>query len=343
MARIELRDATIRIKDGFTGSAKVDDSSISGGQTAIEIDTIAGLPNGTTVVPVGARFEIAGVGSPTLTRFTVTAQNANEKQQVVVAASSGNFTLTFSGQTTGNLAFDANAATVLAALEALSNIGPGDVIVTSPSTGTWIVEFRGQFLGTNVAQLTGTDVDLMGGGDSITITTVRPGGTTWELTFSPALNGGDLPGNNDVITFYPQQIDVKVGDGNLTYTESKEYEYELDRGNLDTVREGNEVPLELNLEFVYEFVRTGTGEAISPVDALKQIGGAAGWFSSSADQCEPYAVDIEILHDPPCGTSEAERTIFPDFRHDKLEFDLSAATISATGRCNATEPTITRE
>ena len=342
MARIELRDATIRIKDGFTGTALVDDASISGGDTTIGIDTLAGLPNSGTSVPVGARFNIAGVGSPTLTKFTVTAKNDNERQQVVVDATSGNFTLTFSGQTTANIAFDAIAADVQAALEALSNIAPGDVVVTSPVASTWVIEFAGTYASTDVAVLTGTDVDLMGGADSITITTLIAGGTTWRLTFTPALDVSDLPANNDAITFLPQEIEVKIGDGNLTYTENVNNEYLLDRGDLDTVREGDQVPMDVTLDFVYEFVRTGTGEQITPVDAIKGIGGAAGWYSSSDDECEPYAVDIEVEHNPPCGSAETETTLFPDFRRDSLDFDLSAATISCKGRCNATQPTITR-
>ena len=146
-----------------------------------------------------------------------------------------------------------------------------------------------------------------------------------------------------VITFLPQQIDVKVGNGNLTYTETKNYNYELDRGNLDTVREGDEAPLEVSLEFVYEFVRTGTSEAITPVDAIKGIGGASEWVSSSADLCEPYCVDLVVFHDPPCGTAENETTTFPEFRRDSLEFDLSAATISCKGKCNVSEADIERE
>lgn len=341
MARIELRDCTILIRDGFSGTGAVDDLAISGGQTSIEIDTLANLPGGRTTIPVGARFTIAGVATPA-TPFTVTAANSNEKQQVVVDAASGNFKLTFSGQQTANIAFDANAATVLGALEALSNIEVGDVIVTSPMTSTWVIQFAGQYAGINVPVLTGQDVDLMGGADSITITTPRVGGITWELTFTPAIDGGDLPVNNDVITFLPIQIEVKIGEGNLTYTENKEYEYLTDRGNLDTVREGNEVPMDVVMDFVYEFVRTGTSEIVTPVDALKGIGGAADWTSSSSDPCEPYSVDIVILHEPPCGDAETETTVFPEFRHDSLEFDLSAATISATGRCNVTEPEITR-
>ena len=43
--------------------------------------------------------------------------------------SGGTYTLTFNGQTTAALAYNASAATVQAALEALSNVVPGDVLV----------------------------------------------------------------------------------------------------------------------------------------------------------------------------------------------------------------------
>jgi hypothetical protein len=242
MARIELRDATIRMKDGLSGTAAVNDMSIMAGDTNIGVDTIALNTLVTTQIPVGARFTIAGeTGSPV---HTVTAR--------------------------------------------------------TPSSGS----------------------------------------PTTAITFTPALAAGVV--DDAVITFLNQQIEIKVGDGNLTYTENKNYDYLLDKGDLDTVREGDEAPLDLNLEFVYEFVRTGTNESVTPVDALKGVGGAAEWVSTSDDLCEPYCVDIEIEHAPPCGTAEDETTLFPEFRHDSLEFDLSAATIAVQGRCNATEPTITR-
>ncbi|MHA1950750.1 MAG: hypothetical protein ACW987_12875 [Candidatus Thorarchaeota archaeon] len=164
-----------------------------------------------------------------------------------------------------------------------------------------------------------------------------------NITFSPEW-GTPTPADDDAITFLPIEVDVKVGDGNMTYTENKEYEYELDRGELDTVREGDKQPMDITLDFVYEFVSTGTGEEITPVDALKGIRGADEFTSSSADPCEPYAVDLEINHSPGecASTVQSELTLFPDFRYDSLEFDLDEATISSTGRCNATEPTITR-
>ena len=52
------------------------------------------------------------------------------ERQVISGTPSGPFTITFDGQTTGTLAPNANAATVQAALEALSNIASGEVTVT---------------------------------------------------------------------------------------------------------------------------------------------------------------------------------------------------------------------
>lgn len=168
-------------------------------------------------------------------------------------------------------------------------------------------------------------------------------GPTTAITFTPALaTASGLPADNAVLTFKPQQLDIKIGDGNLTYTSANNYEYELDRGTLSTVREGDDIPLELSLDMVYEFVTTGTGEAVTPIDALTRKGGAVEWTSTSTDPCEPYAVDIEVEHVPPCGGIQKEITLFPDFRSDSREFDLSAASISVTGRCNVTDPSYLR-
>ena len=191
-------------------------------------------------------------------------------------------------------------------------------------------------------------LDGFSGTGAINEPTTPPADGDTDLDIDAIVVNGKLgtdivPVDDAVITFLPQQINIKIGDGNLTYTENDEYEYELDRGQLDSVRQGDEVPMDVNLDFVYEFVTTGTGEAITPMDALKGRGGASEWVSSSADPCEPYAVDIEVEHVPPCGGAQLERTLFPDFRPDTKEFDLDEATVSVSGRCNAVEPAVTRE
>lgn len=175
-----------------------------------------------------------------------------------------------------------------------------------------------------------------------TVTARTPtSGATTAITFAPALGVGTYA-DGGVITFLNQQINIKIGDGNITYTENNNYEYETDRGQLDTVREGDEAPMDVNVDFVYEFITTGTSEAITPMDALKKRNKASEWVSSSSDPCEPYAIDIEVEYTPPCGGAEIETTVFPDFRPDSKEVDFGEAQVSVTGRCNAVEPIVTR-
>jgi hypothetical protein len=166
-------------------------------------------------------------------------------------------------------------------------------------------------------------------------------GPTTAITFTPALGAGTYL-DNGVLTFAPQQVSIKVGDGDLQYTEKSDYIYDLDRGDLDTVREGDQQPMDVTLDFVYEHITTGTSEDISPMDALKRKGSAAEWVSSSSDLCEPYCVDLEVQHAVPCGTNQDETTTFPDFRSDQRQISFRDAKISITGRSNATEPIVTR-
>ena len=167
---------------------------------------------------------------------------------------------------------------------------------------------------------------------------------TTEITFTPAIAASSSIADDAVITFTSQQIEVRIGEGNVTWTEAQELEYLYDRGVLDTVRQGNDVPVNVNLAFTYEFVRTGTSETITPTDAVKGIGGAAGWISAATDKCEQYAVDLVIERVIPCsGTSVEDETItFDTFRYDQLNYDMGAASISVTGRCFSTEVNVTR-
>ena len=164
---------------------------------------------------------------------------------------------------------------------------------------------------------------------------------TTDIVFSPALGAGTYA-IDAAITFSSQQLEVKIGEGNITYTEKSDYAYLLDRDNLDTVKEGKDVPLDVKWDSVYEFITTGTSEEITPMDALKGINGASEWITYSKDPCEPYAVAIEVDQVPPCSTAESESTLFPDFRSEQREVNFKDATISITGKCNVTQPIVTR-
>ena len=106
-------------------------------------------------------------------------QKTNESQTIRVNnATGGTFTLTFDGQTTAPIAFNATNAVTQAALEALSNIDPGDVLVTgnAVNTANQTVAFRGQHAETNVAQITGDAAGLTGTGTPAVATATSVGG-----------------------------------------------------------------------------------------------------------------------------------------------------------------------
>ncbi|PYS90476.1 MAG: fibronectin type III domain-containing protein [Acidobacteria bacterium] len=105
---------------------------------------------------------------------TAIALTSNEIQEIISDATGGTFTLTFAAQTTGALAYNISTAALTTALEGLSNIAPGDVLVTG-GPGDWIVEFKGVYAGVNVAQMTAGVGSLTGG--SLTIRTNHQGGS----------------------------------------------------------------------------------------------------------------------------------------------------------------------
>lgn len=124
----------------------------------------------------------------------------NEVETVTVNATGGTFTLTFSGQTTAAIAFNATAGAVQSALEALSNIAPGDITVTGgpEATGPVTVEFRGAYAGTNVTQMTANSGSLTGGTHTATVATTIGGaaaqtGQERAITLAAVDEAGNAP------------------------------------------------------------------------------------------------------------------------------------------------------
>ena len=89
----------------------------------------------------------------------------NEVQTETVTATGGTRTLSFAGQVTTALAYNANAATIQAALEALSNVDPGDVAVSG--TGPYVYTFGGQYGGRDVPPIIVGTGSLTGGSSTM--------------------------------------------------------------------------------------------------------------------------------------------------------------------------------
>ncbi|MFE6126726.1 hypothetical protein ACFQ6Q_00415 [Streptomyces sp. NPDC056437] len=111
----------------------------------------------------------------------VPAAGTDEVQTVTITGTptGGTYTLTFDGQTTSGIAYDATAGAVQSALEALSNIASGDVVCAGgPHPGTPVtVTFGGAYDGENVPQMTASAASLTGGtSPAVAVTTTTPGG-----------------------------------------------------------------------------------------------------------------------------------------------------------------------
>jgi len=141
-------------------------------------------------------------------------------------------------------------------------------------------------------------------------------------------------------------IVVKMGEGNLTWTENTEVEYLLDRGIIDTVRLGNQVPMDVSFEGRFTAITAYAGApADDPtlIEALTNSGAASAWVSTGG-ACEPYAVDLIIECDRTCtsGTDMDEIITFSDFRQESIGGDFQAGQISVSGKCNVQRPTSIR-
>lgn len=136
-------------------------------------------------------------------------------------------------------------------------------------------------------------------------------------------------------------INVIIGDGNIVFEEKINREYLLNRGQVFTVVDGDDVPMDVSFDFWWQYIR-GAGSSVTPEDALKRIGNASSWVSSDSDPCAPYCVDLTILYTPVCSADPLESIELPYFRYESLNHDAKARQISCKGRCNATKATVTR-
>lgn len=372
MARIQLRDTTIYIQDGLSGTGQAEIGNTGVAVPAVSTTTEGSASPATDEVQVIA--ELIGDTPPSGGTYTLTLDDGTEDpittaaiaydavDTVIEAAidtamttasypswtnadisvsmsgaaglDDGTVTLTFDGVSVQSMDWlptivDGAALTGVVA-STLSSLGVDTLVMNS--TNTDLVPVGARF---TIATETGTPVHTVTARDNNS-----DDGLTLRIAFTPAIVSAVA--DTDAITFLPQRITIAIGEGDLSWTEARELIYDLDRDILDTVRLGEDQPLEVELAFTFEYVTTESGQAITPVDALKRIGEATEWVSSSSDLCEPYAVDIYAVHCVPCGTDEDQDFLFSDFRYESLEYSVQDASIAVSGRCNVTDVTTAR-
>ena len=187
----------------------------------------------------------------------------------------------------------------------------------------------------------GARFTLLSADEIYTVTSRTPSsGTTTSIGCSPVVLTAEADAS--AIVYLAQRLTIKVGEGDISWTEAREFIYDRDRDVLDTVRLGQDQPISVDASFTFEFITAETGKTPTPVDALNQDGEASEWVSSATDLCEPYSVDIVILHCQPCGADQDQDILLPDFRYESLDYSVADASIAFSGQCNATRATVVR-
>jgi hypothetical protein len=102
--------------------------------------------------------------SATVETLAQGAAGRNERQKLSLGAAvaGGSFTLSLEGKTTAAISAAASGAELASALEKLSTVGAGNLVVSGPSGGPWTIEFIFGKAETNVPQLTVAPEKLIG-------------------------------------------------------------------------------------------------------------------------------------------------------------------------------------
>ena len=111
----------------------------------------------------------------------VTQARYDEIQTVTITGgpTGGTFTLTFGGNTTTGIAFNAAASAVQSALVALASIGAGNATVSGSAGGPYTVDFTGTLGYAAQSLLTASGASLTGGtSPGVSLARVK-GGSTW--------------------------------------------------------------------------------------------------------------------------------------------------------------------
>lgn len=168
----------------------------------IDFGSIATQTTAEAVVETGLTHVLAAAVNPpdgfeadlVVSAYAVPARN--EVQNLTNDGTGGTFNLTFDGQVTAEIAFDATAAALESALEALSNIE--DVVVTLNGAQDWDIEFLNPGI-SDVPALVPDDTNMTGQitGSVVTETTKgRAPGTV--LVRAANISGGPIdPASQD--------------------------------------------------------------------------------------------------------------------------------------------------
>jgi hypothetical protein len=316
---------TTAIASGGVANGAAITLTISSGSVSVDANagdltvTVTGF---TTAIKPGSTFTIAGeTGSPTHTVVSTVGGATPTSITFTTVIASGGIT-------------QPAAITLLESSGVIAQPGPVAVGNTSMTIS-----------GISVAIPNGMEFKFGTASRKYKVVSTTGGSTPTAVTFFPAFQSGDgSPVNGTSLTFGPHALEIKIGEGTLTYNEKRNMEYTRNRRVIAFVRTGDDEPMDVSFNFIWEFLRSTSGEAITVEEALKGMPRAvsAGWTTAGGDVCEPYTVHIRITYTPPCPDVDTEIITLKEYRWEGGNHDLKAGTVDSTGKCKISQADLER-
>jgi len=114
--------------------------------------------------------------------------------------------------------------------------------------------------------------------------------------------------------------EIRVREGNLKWTQRRQWEVECELGALYGIREGDAIPMEVSLQCAFETIAS------------------AGTVCLVSDICTEGS-RITVENDAACGKTVTYT--FPNFYPSQMDGDFKESSLAVQGICFATQPTIT--
>jgi RHS repeat-associated protein len=209
---------------------------------------------------------VSGVPSSALVTSQSYAADAVQTVQLTGGPTGGTFTLTFGGDTTSAIAYNASNATVQSALAALADIGSGNVFVSAALGGGWEIRFTGSLAGSYQNQMTASSLLTGGTSPGVSIDTISLGGDAGNVVDVVDPDGIDTRTYSDPLGRAVQTIQ-DFTNGVVSSSSNKTTDYTYNAAGMTSLTAELGGGTGETTEWVYG-VTTGSGSAIDSNDVV---------------------------------------------------------------------------
>lgn len=136
-------------------------------------------------------------------------------------------------------------------------------------------------------------------------------------------------------------LTVTLEEGGLSITESHPHTWHKNRGTLSHRIAGEQVPMEVTFKAKYTGYYSSTA-TVTPYEAVKQVGGASAWTSTTSTVSDVYSTDMVLTVTEPLDSNDQETITMDDVAITGINFTEGEEgnMFEFSGDCSSIQPVI---